>query len=154
MDINSTTRSQIMKILSAYDASVRQAHPKCGKSLTEQHHAKTCNINAIMAKYNKTGLVDHINRHQGRYGDVSGADFQNAQNLIAEQITIFEELPAPVRAELNHDPAEYLDLVMTEEGQETLSALLNPEPDPQDPEPEKTAPTEPETTGEPVVETS
>ena len=143
-----------MKILNAYDKSIRQAHPKCGKSLTEQHHAKTCNINAIMAKYNKTGLVDHINRHQGTYGDVSGADFQAAQNLIADQYTIFHELPAAVRAEYDNDPANYLDEVMTEEGQERHAALLNPEPEVEPSEPEKTAPAEPETTTETVVETS
>ena len=143
-----------MKILTAYDKSVRQPHPKCGKTLTEQHHAKTCNINAIMAKYNKTGLVDHINRHQGRYGDVSGADFQTAMNLIADQETIFHELPAAVRAAYDNDPAQYLDEVMTEEGQERHAALLNPEPEPEDPEPDTTAPPEPQTTTEPVVETS
>ena len=144
-----------MKILNAYSPSVRQAHPTGGKTLTERHHAKTCNINAIMAKYNKTGLVDHINRHEARYGDVSGADFQRAQNLIAEQKTIFHELPAAVRAAYDNDPAIYLDEVLTEEGQERHAALLDPDPDKPDLEtgPE-TPPAEAQTTTETVVETS
>ena len=146
-----------MKILNAYDPSVRQPHPKCGKTLTEQHHAKTCNINAIMARYNKTGLIDHINTYQGRYGDVSGADFQTAQNLIAEQETIFHELPANVRRHFHDDPAEYLDQVMTEEGQQKLAQLLNPAPPapevPETPETPPTASDEPSPEAPPTTET-
>ena len=143
-----------MKILNAYSASVRQAHPKCGKSLTEQHHTKTCNIHAIIAKYQKTGLIDHINRHQARYGDVSGADFQTAQNLIAEQATIFEELPSAVREAYDNDPAKYLNEVMTPDGVERHQALLDPEPEPEVTEPVEEPPAETQTTTETVVETS
>ena len=39
-----------------------------GKSLTEQHHAKACDINSIMAKYVKTGVLDHITRYEPTYG--------------------------------------------------------------------------------------
>lgn len=106
--------------------------------MTEQHHEKSCNINSIMAKYQKTGLIDHINTHQGKYGDVSGADFKAAQDLVAEQKSIFYELPAHVRAEFDNDPTEYLDLVMTDEGVEQLAAILNPKPD--DPDPDENDP--------------
>ena len=148
-----------MKFRTAYSKPLRVSAPVGGKSVTEQHHAKTCNINAIMAKYQKTGLIDHITKHKGRYGDVSGADFQTAQNLIAEQETIFHELPASVRSHFDNDPAQYLDLVMTEEGQQELATLLNPPPAENVP-PEPTSdgtnqpPPEVDTTTETVVETS
>jgi len=124
------------KIRTAYGPVNRVTQDVGGPSMTEQNHKKACDINSIMAKYNKTGLVDHINNHQAKYGDVSGADFENAQNLIADQKTIFHELPANVRFEFDNDPAQYLDLVMTDEGVEELGNLLNPV----DPEPEKEAP--------------
>lgn len=116
-----------------------QPHPLCGESLTEQHHKKTCDINKIIARYAKTGLIDHVRKHQGTYGDVSGHDFKTAQDLIAEQKSIFHELPAEVRAEFDNDPANYLDLVMTDEGVEQLADMLNPVPDSDDDdlEPEK-----------------
>lgn len=129
-------------IRTAYGDNPRQAAPKCGKSLTEKHHAKACDINNIMAKYIKTGLIDHMNVHSPTYGDVTGADFKKAQDLVAEQKSIFEELPAEIRAEFNHDPAEYLDLVMTDEGVAELSEMLNPAPE--QPEPEKRAPETPQ----------
>lgn len=123
-----------------------------GESLTEQHHKKSCDINNIMAKYQKTGLIDHMATHQGTYGDVSGADFQNAQNLVAEQKSIFHELPASVRAEFDNDPANYLDLVMTDEGIEQLQEILNPAPEPEESlETLSEPPTEAETVTEPVT---
>ena len=106
--------------------------------MTEQHHKKACDINTIMAKYVKTGLVDHVNKHQGTYGDVTGADFKAAQDLIANEKTKFAELPASVRAEFDNDPANYLDLVATDEGLETLQGILNPPA-----EPEEIVPAEP-----------
>jgi len=129
---------------------VRQVHPKCGKTVTEQHHAKTCNINYIIGKYQKTGLVDHVNRHQGNYGDVSGADFDRAMELVTEQETVFNELPSSVRAHYNNDVVEYLTAVETDSGAEEHRNLLNPVPEV--PEPEKTAPTEPQKATEPEPE--
>lgn len=125
---------------------VRQPHPKCGQTMTEQHHEKSCNINSIMDKYQKTGLVSHMNTHKGTYGDVSGADFKQAQDLICEQKSIFEELPASARAKFDNDPANYLDMIIQEDGAEQLAQILNPEPEPApEPEPEPT----PEPTPEP-----
>lgn len=100
-----------------------------GVSLTEQHHKKSCDINTIVAKYRKTGLLDHIKTHGGTYGDVTGMDFKEAQDLIATQKSIFTDLPATVRAKFDNDPAEYLDLVQTDEGVQTLKTILDPEPE-------------------------
>lgn len=127
----------------------RQTHPKCGKSVTEQHHAKTCNINYIVGKYQKTGLVDHINKHEGSYGDVSNADFETAMSLVTEQTTVFNELPSSVRKHYKNDVQTYLEALGTEEGQNEHRALLNPvveqETAPEEPqEPEKVPEPEPE----------
>lgn len=100
----------------------RQIHPKCGKTLTEQHHEKACNINNIMAKYAKTGIIDHVNRHEARYGDVTGADFESAMALVKQAEEEFLGLPAAIRAHFNNDPAAYLNQVQTDEG---VAELLN-----------------------------
>ena len=46
-----------------------------------------------MAKFQKTGVIDHLNKYEGRYDDHTGSDYQNAMNVIAEANTMFEELP-------------------------------------------------------------
>lgn len=129
---------------------IRQVHPACGKTVTEQHHAKTCNINYIIAKYQKTGLVSHINKHEGRYGDVSGADYERAMELVTDQETMFNELPSSVRAHYDNDVAEYLEHVRTAEGAAEHAQLLNPAPEV--PEEEITAPAEPQPATEPETE--
>lgn len=113
------------KVLNAFDRNRVRKKVK-GKSKTEQHHAKSCNINTIMARYRKTGLIDHIKHHEPRFGDVSGADFQAAAILVADQVSIFEELPAHVRAFYENDPALYLTALETDEGIEELRNIPDP----------------------------
>ena len=96
-------------------------------SMTEQHHKDTCDINKIMARFVKTGVIDHVKTYSGQYGDVTANDFESAMNLIAEQKTIFYELPAEARAAFDNDPVQYLALMETDEGLSELQALLNPE---------------------------
>lgn len=96
-------------------------------SLTEQHHKKSCDINTIMAKYVKTGLIDHVAKYKGTYGDATGGDFKAAQDLVAKQKSQFNELPAEVRQMFDNDPAKYLELLVTEGGPERLMTALNPE---------------------------
>lgn len=98
--------------------------PKEGK--TEQHHGKTVNINRIIAKYQKTGLIDHIATYEAVYADVSGADFQQAMNTVINAENMFADLPAPIRDYYGGDPAVFLDAVQTDEGVQELSTLLNP----------------------------
>lgn len=96
-----------------------------GKSLTEQHHARSCDINSIMAKYLKTGVIDHISKYEPQYGDVCMQDYKQAQDLVARVKTEFEELPGYVRARFN-DVSHYLALMQTDEGVETLRGFLAP----------------------------
>lgn len=103
-------------------------HVKCTKAecKTEQHHAPNCDINKIIAKYQKTGLIDHIATYQPVYADVSGADFQQAMNTVIHGEKLFADLPAPVREYYQGDPAVFLDAVQTDEGVQQLSELMNP----------------------------
>lgn len=91
-------------------------------TLTEQHHAKACDINTIMAKYVKTGLVEHISRYQPQYGDVTATEFKESMDTVANVITEFEELPAFVRAHYRN-PENYLHAISTKEGVEELRSL-------------------------------
>lgn len=93
---------------------------------TEQHHAKSVNINTIMAKYHKTGVIDHVKAHGAQYGDVTGMDFHAAQNLVATQKTIFEELPAYARNHFQNNVQDYLILVASPGGEDALQAILHP----------------------------
>ena len=71
---------------------------------TEQSHLKECDVNNIIAKYDKTGLIDHISQFEGEFGDVSGIDFRSALDLVTHASESFMSLPASVRARFDNTP--------------------------------------------------
>lgn len=79
--------------------------------LTEQCHKIKCDVNAIIRKYDKTGLIEHVARIEGAYGDVSGADFREMQNRLIDIGKKFNELPAGIRKRFDNDPAELLQFM-------------------------------------------
>lgn len=82
-----------------------------GPGLTEQSHKKECDMNYILRDYAKTGFVKHAKKHDGAYDDVSSVDFQEAMNVVARSKTMFEELPAAIRANFANDVSQFLAFV-------------------------------------------
>lgn len=118
--MSKSVRSQLVK------DRVRSGFKTCGPSLTEQSHTRACDINTIMARYQKTGIIDHVSKYADQYGDISAYDFAHAQNLVAQVKSQFEELPAYVRAEFENDPQNYLALMETNEGLSKLRSIIHP----------------------------
>ena len=54
-------------IKSAYGPKDRQIWATSKPSLTKQSFTKECDINNIMKKYQKTGAIDHVNKHEASY---------------------------------------------------------------------------------------
>lgn len=91
------------------------------KSLTEQHHKKRCDVHTIMDKYEKTGLIEHLAKHSGAYSDYpSSIDFHSAMNIIAEANSVFESLPADLRAAHSNDPSRFLDWIQDEKNRDEI----------------------------------
>lgn len=103
-----------------------QVYKDPGESLTEQHHAKACDINTIMAKYLKTGLIEHVSRYEPQFGDVTELDFKRSMDTVARVESEFYDLPAFVRAHYDQDPSKYLAAIVTDEGLAELQALKPP----------------------------
>jgi len=76
---------------------------------THQSFKDECDINRIMARHRKTGLVrQRTDRPQ--YGDFSNVgDYQNALNTITTANAMFAELAAPIRERFNNNPQAFLD---------------------------------------------
>ena len=88
----------------------RVKFPKQGK--TEQSHAKACDIHNIIKRFDKTGIVDHVNQHQGQYVDVASApDYQEAMNIVCQAQQMFETLPARIRDDFQNDPERFLAFI-------------------------------------------
>lgn len=80
--------------------------------LTKQAFKKDCDINYIMQKYEKTGVVEHLSRYNGQYGDFSDVqDYHSSLNQVIAADEMFMTLPAGVRKEFDNDPGKFLDFV-------------------------------------------
>lgn len=77
-----------------------------------------CNINRIVAKYHRTGVLDHV-INPGRYQDVSRlTDYKSAMDFIIESQEAFDSLPAKVRKYFQNDTAQFLEFVDNPENYE------------------------------------
>ncbi|AXL15302.1 internal scaffolding protein [Microviridae sp.] len=83
-------------------------------SMTKQSFRDECDINKIMAKFQRTGAIDHFAKHAPQYGDATAIELQDALNVVANANTMFEELPATIRKKFENDPQQFLDFVQDE----------------------------------------
>lgn len=101
------------KILKQYERQrvlIRfDGHP----SLAHQSFRDECDINNIMKKFERTGLLDHVNEHEGNYGDFTDlpASYHEAQNQVIRAQEMFLSVPSKIRARFNNDPGEFLAYV-------------------------------------------
>jgi len=78
---------------------------------TEQSHKRECDVNYIIQKYDKTGLISHISRFEGKFGDMTGLEFKAIQDKIANAQSMFNALPSEVRNKFNNDPSALLSFM-------------------------------------------
>ncbi|WNK13539.1 MAG: internal scaffolding protein [Microvirus sp.] len=95
----------------AYGPRYRVTISFTGPGRTKQEFKDDCDINTLMAKYLRTGQMDHVNQMLPQFHDVSDIDFQAAQNLIADAATLFEGIPSAIRNRFDNDPGKLLDWV-------------------------------------------
>lgn len=85
------------------------------RSRAQQQFAKDADINVIMSRYQKSGvLVDpvKIGNRRAIFGDFSDVqDFHTARNQVLQAEAEFMSLPARVRAKFDNDPAQLLAFV-------------------------------------------
>jgi phage internal scaffolding protein len=103
----------------AYGSKLRVAIAT-GDGLTEQNHKDETDINNIVRKYNKTGLIDHLNQFEKQYGDMTGYDYQDAMNTVAAANTMFEGLPSAIRNKFDNDPSKFINFVDDEANADKL----------------------------------
>lgn len=81
------------------------------KGRTKQSFKAECDINTIVNRFLKTGVMDFAQKNEPRYGDTTGIEFQSAMNTVAAANSLFNELPAALRARFENEPAQFLDFV-------------------------------------------
>lgn len=93
------------------------------KSLTRQSEAGACDINRIMATYEKTGVLPE-GKMSGVFADVSEyPSYQDVMQHIAEASSIFSHLPAALRTRFDNDPAVFLDFASNPQNEDEMRRI-------------------------------
>lgn len=91
----------------------RQTIMTFSESRTKQSPAEACDVNSIMARYTRTGLLP-VTRMQGVYADVSalsGVDFGSAMAVVQKVEERFMDLPVHVREYFRNSPQAFFEFV-------------------------------------------
>ena len=84
-----------------------------GESMTHQEFKDECDINRIMSRALRTGVLP-VGVSVGRYGDFADVgDFHAAQQVIIESQRQFEAMPSKLRSRFENDAGKFLAWIQT-----------------------------------------
>lgn len=113
--------------MSMYGAeSRRPVHVPVGDGRTKGSMAAECDVNLIVARYRRSGALEHLARGVPQYADVSEVgDYRTALENARAAEGFFSRLPAKLREAFNNDAAEYLAALQDPAAQEKLEKLAD-----------------------------
>lgn len=106
------------------------------QSLTKQAFKDECDINKIVANYDRTGLLSHVSSAVARYGDFTEVnEYQESLNTVLRAQRDFDELPADVRKRFHNDPGEFFEFATNPDNFDQMVEMGLAEPRSSAPEP-------------------
>jgi len=94
-----------------------------GVGKAKQSMKDECDINNIVAKYERTGQITHIARAEPRFGFCPALDFREALALVQAARDSFMDLPSKARKFFDHDPAKFMEYLESSPKLEELREL-------------------------------
>lgn len=105
-----------MKFRTAYGARNRVATSFLDEegnplpTMTQQAFKAECEINNILRKYDKTGLITHVSGAVAQYGDFSEVnEYQESLNMVINAQNAFMALPSDIRKRFGNDPGAFFE---------------------------------------------
>lgn len=126
-----------LKIRKPYDKSEGVPFNCKGESLTKGSMQDECDINTILRKYEKTGLLTHVSKYKGSYEDLPEEfDYQMAQEVMIQAEEAFGSLTGKIRSKFENDPRKFLEFVQNPDNEKEMREMGLMDVKPQmDPEP-------------------
>lgn len=94
-----------------YTPRTRSGISFAAQGRTKQEFAQECDINNIMSRYLKTGIIEHVRDGAPQFLEASPLEFQEAMQIVAQAETLFEELPSSIRSRFENDATKLLEFV-------------------------------------------
>lgn len=99
---------------SARVAVIAPEDPEGG--LTQQHFKDAVDINNILAKYRKTGIMEHVKLAKERYGDFTElGEYAVHLDKVAKAQQAFESLPAELRNQFKNSIPGFFEYIQQPE---------------------------------------
>jgi phage internal scaffolding protein len=103
------------------NGTFRLASKPSGASKTDQSDKNMVDINLIMERYAKTGVLPHFKEKIAQYLDVTELpSYMEAQKQISEAKELFNQLPAKVRKLMNNNPAKLEEFIEDPDNEDIL----------------------------------
>lgn len=115
------TTKEIFSAYSPYKIKVALTCPPPGR--TKQSFKAECDINTIIKRFMKTGVLDFVAKNEPRYGDCTGIEYTKAMQTVAAAKSLFNDLPAALRARFENEPALFLDFIQDEKNRDEAREL-------------------------------
>lgn len=94
------------------------------KSMTQQCFKEECDINTVLKRADKTGLITHVNKATAQYGDFSEVnEYQQSLNMVKDAQTAFEALPASIRKKFGNDPGIFFEFATDPKNKDEMIEL-------------------------------
>ncbi|AXH77649.1 MAG: internal scaffolding protein [Microviridae sp.] len=99
-------------------------HGELLPTMTEQSHKNGTMVENIIAQYDRTGLILHVNQATASYGDFTEVnEYQESLNLVIEADNAFNALPAAVRKEFANDAGAFFEFATNPANAERMYEL-------------------------------
>jgi phage internal scaffolding protein len=119
-----TKKSNVIQFRTAYTPPKKVQFNTEGESLTQQHFAEDTMVNNIIKKYDKDGIILHVNRGTALYGDFSKVtDFTEALEIINQAKDSFSNIPSEIRKQFDNDAGKFYQFVSNPKNKDEIIKL-------------------------------
>lgn len=107
-------------IRTAYGPKSNPSQKKFDKSLTKQSMKKDSDINYIVERFQKTGVVNHVSKMEAIFGDFETMNYQESLNNVMRANEMFLSIPSDIRKDFDNDPEKFIEFCLDEKNKEKL----------------------------------
>lgn len=88
---------------------------------TVQSEKDRVEVNNIIRRYNKTGLVDHVAKGKAMYGDFTEVnEYRENLDMVKKAQDSFAGLPSEIRKKFDNDPGKFFEFATNPENADAL----------------------------------
>ena len=104
-------------------------------SITKQNLKDNADINKIIKKYQKTGVLTNLNQLEAMYGEITSDDLQDSLEKLNKSHEAFMSIPSEIRKRFNNDAGQFIDFATNPDNLSEMQQLGLAPPPPPEPEP-------------------